>query len=530
MAAVDGLENALTKKAEASSLQYFAVKDGSNITETESWKNKLGVNLLDAVKANKDASGLSAQHIEAWKSMLGVGEIPENMATNDGEDDDGNPVSGTSYTKEQSDGKYYPKVSSQYFNANYVLLADGTPKAAGDLGKNVANSSLTSIAGAGLILGAPWTMNTAGQNYAVTGLNDVSANSAFSVLLTQNAAGQVGKSNGKQPFINMPSLLSDAEKTAWKTSMNGGWTTNTMSVGLIYPAIVPRSANPGNLTFITLIGSNLNLNPGNFTVRIINAAGAVVETVNNSKVTLLNANMLNFSFDSNTYSNGDYKVKLWNGVAEYITPLTFSVMDNTAVTQVDISGNTWSRVTAGNLSFDKEFVKNYNELSVGFDEDLYNYAGQNFNAVLVAYYMQSFLTTADNFTIEGIINKTGGNYNPFGGSTGFGITTSAADGLSAERISGAATTWNNNPTHATFLTGGTGSVNLLNSDSMKFIIAKKANFVTTALYKDDGSISIATSVIDNTQAVPVRFKIFTTAFQYDTQAIFGVKISGIKKM
>jgi len=394
----------------------------------------------------------------------------------------------------------------------------------------MANSSLTSIAGAGLTLGAAWTMNTAGQNYALTGLNDVSANSAFSALLTQNAAGQVGKSNGKQPFINMPSLLSDAEKAAWKTSMNGGWTTNTMSVGLIYPAIVPRSANPGNLTFITLIGSNLNMNPGNFTVRIINAAGAVVETVNNSKVTLLNANMLNFSFDSNAYSNGDYKVKLWNGVAEYITPLTFSVIDNTAVTQVDISGNTWSRVTAGNLSFDKEFVKNYNELSVGFDEDLYNYAGQNFNAVLVAYYMQSFLTTADNFTIEGIINKTGGNYNPFGGSTGFGITTSAADGLSAERISGAATTWNNNPTYATFLTGGTGSVNLLNSDSMKFIIAKKANFVTTALYKDDGSISIATSVIDNTQAVPVRFKIFTTAFQYDTQAIFGVKISGIKKM
>ncbi len=59
MTAVDGLENALTKKAEASSLQYFAVKDGSNITETENWKNKLGVNLLDSLKANKDASGLS---------------------------------------------------------------------------------------------------------------------------------------------------------------------------------------------------------------------------------------------------------------------------------------------------------------------------------------------------------------------------------------------------------------------------------------------------------------------------------------
>ncbi len=418
----------------------------------------------------------------------------------------------------------YPKIVGLNDNGDVARLP------AGDLGKNIANSSLTSVTGAGLTLGADWEMKTSGKNYSISGLTDVSNDLTFNTFIAQNTAGKVGKSTGKQVFLTVPTSLTEAERTAWKTAMNGGWTTNAMSVGLIYPSVVTKSTNPNNLTFITLIGSNLNLNPTSFTVKIINSAGSVVETINNSKVTLLNANILNFSFNLQSYALGDYKVKLWNGVAEYTTPVTFTVINSGSATEVDISSNVWSRVTAGNLPFDNELVNISNELNIGYDADLYNYVGQNYNAVLVAYYMQSFLNATEDFVIEGVVTKSGQNYNPFGGSTGFGITTSSTNSLSAEKISGAMANANNTSINASFVTGGFGNVNLGNGDSMRFIISKRANFVTTSIYKDDGSISIATNVIDNNQATPIRFKIFATAFQYSGQATFGVKISSVRKI
>ncbi|MET3536686.1 hypothetical protein [Chryseobacterium limigenitum] len=340
MNAVYGLENALANKAEASSLQYFAIKDGSNITNIEDWKDKLNINQLDLKKANKDASELSQDNITAWKSVLNVGELPENVATNDGEDDNGDPISGTSYTKEQSDEKYYQKVAPQYFNSNYVLLADGTTKAAGDLGKNVANSSLTSIAGAGLTLGADWAINTAGLSYSITGLSDVSNNTAFNTLLSQNAAGRIGKTNGKQPFLNLPTMLSDAEKTNWKTQMNGGWTTNTMSVGLISPPIINKALNSN--TWIVLKGANLNLPPTSFGLEIMNEAGnTVLATVPNAQIQLYqNGIDLTFYYNFHSLANGNYRIRLWNGVAYYVTSLTIQVTDT--LRAVDLGLLNWN--------------------------------------------------------------------------------------------------------------------------------------------------------------------------------------------
>ncbi|WP_415325081.1 hypothetical protein [Chryseobacterium sp. MMS23-Vi53] len=440
-----------------------------------------------------------------------------------------------SITKEKIEGKLDKPLTDgnvQDYNKIIGLNSNGevAKLPAGDLGKNVANSKLTSIDGAGLTLGADWEMKTSGKNYIVSGLSDVSNDTNFNTFIAQNSTGKIGKSTGKQVFLTVPTSLTEAERTAWKTAMNGGWTTNTMNVGLIYPLIVPKSTNPNNVTFITLIGSNLNLNPNSFTVKIINSSGTVVETINNSKVTLLNPNMINFSLNSKSYALGDYKVRLWNGVAEYTTSIAFTIINSGSAAEVDISGNVWSRITAGNLPFDNELVNTSNELNIGYDVDLYNYAGQNDNAVLVAYYMQSFLTATDDFVIEGAVTKGGQNYNPFGGSTGFGITTSSTDTLSAEKISGAMAVANNGPINATFVTGGSGSVNLGNGDSMRFIISKRANFVTTSIYKDDGSVSIVTNVIDNNQPTPIRFKVFATAFSYTPQATFGVKILSIRKI
>ena len=360
MAAVDGLENALAKKAEASSLQYFAVKDGSNITETENWKNKLGVNLLDSLKANKDASGLSVQNIESWKNTLGVGEIPENTATNDGEDDDGNPVSGTSYTKEQSDGKYYPKVGSQYFNSNYVLLADGTPKAAGDLGKNIANTSLTSIAGAGMTLGAAYTWNTAGQAFSITGLTDKANESSFTNMLVQNSSGQLGYAGLTQLFMKLPDYMNVTQRNDWISKMN----TDVANTYLQLVTVMDGNFINGTAdSVITIYGLNINKLQGldQVTMELTGPDGnPVPDTAFDVTSYSVNSNSelaVSFHFEpSYTFMTGEYTLKVirklvilgevsitaYNSFSEQAIPNNELVLTNNGMSAATYTSGTFS--------------------------------------------------------------------------------------------------------------------------------------------------------------------------------------------
>ncbi|MGG5209244.1 hypothetical protein ACQWU4_09855 [Chryseobacterium sp. MIQD13] len=247
---------------------------------------------------------------------------------------------------------------------------------AGDLGKNVANSSLTTVSGAGLTLGANWVLNTSGLYYSITGLADASNDSTFNTLLTQNSSGRVAKSNGKFAFTSLPALLSESEKTTWKTAMNGGWTTNTMSVAVILPPIVDKQDRD---YFITLKGANLNLNPASFSVEIMNSTGTtVIATVPNSQVQLYtNGIDLVFYYNFKNLPLGNYKIRLWNGVAYYTTNPTINVID--LLTPVSLSGLSWNMLnntaicpvvdltTASGTSIHR--ARNTNEQFVGTNQD-----------------------------------------------------------------------------------------------------------------------------------------------------------------
>ncbi|WP_419869164.1 hypothetical protein [Chryseobacterium sp. CT-SW4] len=235
---------------------------------------------------------------------------------------------------QDGDIQNYPKIVGLDNNGNVARLA------AGDLGKNIANSSLTSIAGAGLTLGANWTLNTSGLYYSITGLADVSNDSTFDTFLSQNSLGRIGKTNGKQPFLNLPSTLTEAERTKWKTAMNGGWTTNTMSVAIITPPIVDRQ---NKNYWISLRGANLNLPSTSFTVEIMaNNGTTVIATIPNSQVQLYtNGIDLTFYYNFKDLPIGQYKIRLWNGVAYYVTSLTINVVD--VLNIVDISSLTWTK-------------------------------------------------------------------------------------------------------------------------------------------------------------------------------------------
>lgn len=255
-------------------------------------------------------------------------------------------------------------------NGNTVKLP------AGDLGKNVANSSLTTVPGAGLTLGANWELNTSGLYYSITGLADASNDTTFNMLLAQNASGRIGKSNGKGAFVSLPNQLTESEKTAWKTSMNGGWTTNTMSVAVILPPIVDKQDRD---YFITLKGANLNLNPASFSVEITDNTGTnVIATVPNSQVQLYtNGIDLVFYYNFKNVPLGNYKIRLWNGVAYSITNPTINVTD--LLTPVSLSGLSWSMLnntaicpdvdltTASGTSIHR--ARNTNEQFVGTNQD-----------------------------------------------------------------------------------------------------------------------------------------------------------------
>lgn len=225
----------------------------------------------------------------------------------------------------------FPKVIGIDANGNTAKLP------AGDLGKNVANSSLTTVSGAGMTLGANWSLNTSGLYYSITGLADVSGDTTFNMLLAQNASGRMGKSNGKGAFMNLPNQLTESEKTSWRTLMNGGWTTATMSVAIINPVVIKKQ---NNISYISLKGANLNLNPANFQVAIVDINGNVVLNIPSSQVQLYTTG-LDLVFWANLFSLplGTYKVRLRNGVAEYTTPVTFQLVDT--VTTIDPSSLTW---------------------------------------------------------------------------------------------------------------------------------------------------------------------------------------------
>ena len=146
-------------------------------------------------KANLDSSNLTDEHVLAWKEKLGVGELPSNIATID----EGNKQ-GNTYTK--------TKVNELLENS----------------GKNLANSDLKISEGEARIL------DITGASLKFKGLPAVQGDASYRFRLKMKADGTLGivEENAaiKEDFIKAISLMNEHEKNTWKTTMNGGFTTN----------------------------------------------------------------------------------------------------------------------------------------------------------------------------------------------------------------------------------------------------------------------------------------------------------------
>ena len=185
------------------------------------------------------------------------------------------------------------------------------------------------------ISGIAWNYTNPSIRYS--GIVDKSADATYNQLLGVDSNGYASKVNGKTVFINLPDILTESEKTAWKTKMNGGWTTQTMSVFSLSPLVFPKS---DEFCFMVLSGANLNLNPVNFKIEIISAISQnVIAEIPNNQVNLISSSSLNFYYNFKDLAESEYKLKITNGLASYITPLAFYVKAN--IDYINLSTNTW---------------------------------------------------------------------------------------------------------------------------------------------------------------------------------------------
>lgn len=177
----------LNEKADLTDLNLKADLTAGNLSpeNIQAWNTKLKT-LPDAPSDNKQY----ARKNGAWEEVVATGggggnvTLPDNIATID---------------KNGEVGNAYAKATETITNTNadykYVVItndAGGTKKMqVTGLGSNVANSSLTSVNGAGLTLGANWFIDTAGFYYSIKGLTDKSADDSFDRFLVQDADGKV---------------------------------------------------------------------------------------------------------------------------------------------------------------------------------------------------------------------------------------------------------------------------------------------------------------------------------------------------
>ena len=227
----------------------------------------------------------------------------------------------------------------------YAYLADEDNNVrrmlAGDLGKNIANSNLTSVAGAGMTLGAPYILTTNGQPFSVTGLADKSADSTFDRFKVQNSTGvEAVVTNPYQIMKKGFGLMTTSQALELGQLLNGGsGSSGAMSVNLISPPIIQNRFN--TVEYILLRGANLNLSATSSSIQILASDRVtVLITIPNNQIQInANGTELVFFYNFHNFAQGKYFIKIISGVKTYITTIDLTVVQQ--IENIDTSAITW---------------------------------------------------------------------------------------------------------------------------------------------------------------------------------------------
>ena len=206
------------------------------------------------------------------------------------------------------------------FKYAYITDEDNNTRRmlAGDLGKNIANSSLTSVTGAGMTQGDSYTWSTAGNSLAITGLVDKTMFNGYHNMLLQNEAGDTGYADYRNLFVNLPKTMTLQQRNDWIANMNVDIANSYLQlltvidgdfiVGNNNPIITIYGMNVGRLADLADVKVELIAPDGN---PVPNEMFEVVSFSVNSNSELV----ISFSFDpSYTYITGEYKIVIINNL------------------------------------------------------------------------------------------------------------------------------------------------------------------------------------------------------------------------
>ena len=367
--------------------------------------------------AKNDATSLTTKNVTAWQKKLGVADLKfddKAITTTQNYADFGlvagasiNAFNNAVYTSLQK------KLDAPAVNATneYVILGDGSTTPKGDLGKNFANTDLVVSSNrkhtgtASVELGMPFICSNASVSYS--GLVDKSADATYNKLLGVDATGNLAKVNGNTIFVNQPDNLTDTEKTTWKTKMNGGYSTSTMSVGLITPPLVDKKDRN---YWITLLGSNLNLNPSSYKVWLVSVDTNLEYEIGlngNGGVQLYtNGTSLVFYYNFKNLPIGKYKVKLFNGVAYYTTGALYTVNVIENVVTRDLSSLTWKTKVLNDASTTS--VASGNSVLFKHPESIVKADDSSY---VLAFLSSDFAIADENFSIDIVFERAYSNRN-----------------------------------------------------------------------------------------------------------------------
>ena len=391
------------------------------------------------------------------------------------------------------------------FKYAYITDEDNNTRRmlAGDLGKNIANSSLTSVTGAGMTQGDSYTWNTAGNSLAITGLVDKSTYNGYHNMLLQNASGDTGYADYRDLFVNLPKTMTLKQRNDWISNMNVDIANSYLQ---LLTVIDGDFIVGNNKPIITIYGMNVErlANLADVKVELIAPDGNPVPNEMFEVVSFsVNSNselVISFSFDpSYTYITGEYKIVIINnliiiGEVHVMAYTSFAITEfSPAEIEIQNNGFQTAQYSGGSANVSSSVngasvkINSLNPLPTGQDFDIAYTIGSQY---VVQQYGAADQTHFINFT------------------TGFSYDKNAVFlGANSVVIS----------KHLGHLTGGTNrivqgafsqlgyTVQGTSSIVLKMVLSKRGNTYKVTIYRADNNQFLYTGRLVNTNNNLVYF-------------------------
>ena len=184
------------------------------------------------------------------------------------------------------------------------------------------------------ISGIAWNYTSPSIRYS--GILDKSADATYNQFAIFDSNGYLAKAtNAYNLFMKGVENWTQEQCNAFSARINNNAGQGTMSIGAIYPAVLPIENY--ETTFI-VTGSNLNLSQDQRKVEIVKN-DIVVMTVEGALITVNSA--LEFTFRKNLSSlgAGRYKIRVWSGLKSVLSEQEFQIIEN--LVQKDFSTLQW---------------------------------------------------------------------------------------------------------------------------------------------------------------------------------------------